>query len=121
VRAAGVDKEIFVAKFITVGYGDEAGYKRTEPSLREAAHAHDARMKAGGALIGMAGGPVQVRNHGDAGVQTTVGSFMRSTLPIAGFAVIEAKDMQEAIALVSKTPCAVAYGVVEVWPLQEMS
>lgn len=50
-----------MAKFITIGYGDEVGYKRTESSLREGAHAHDARMKAGGALIGIAGGPVQVR------------------------------------------------------------
>ena len=108
-----------MAKFITVGYGDEAGYQRTASSLREAAHAHDARMKAGGALIGLAGKPVQVRNHDDTGVQTTAGSFMHSSLPIAGFAVIEAKDLQEAIALVSKTPCAVAHGVVEVWPLQE--
>ena len=115
-----VDKESFVAKFITVGYGDEAGYKQTESSLRDAAHAHDARMKAAGALIGIAGGPVQVRNPDDTGVQTIAGSFMHSSLPIAGFAVIEAKDLQEAIALVSKTPCAVAHGVVEVWPLQEM-
>jgi hypothetical protein len=45
---------------------------------------------------------------------------MRSDLPIAGFAVIEATDLHEAIDLVSKTPCAVAYGVVEVWPLREM-
>lgn len=108
-----------MAKFITVGYGDDAGYKRTESSLREAAHAHDARMKVGGALIGIAGAPVQVRNHDDTGVQTIAGSFMHSSLPIAGFALIEAKDLQEAIALVSKTPCAVAHGVVEVWPIQE--
>ena len=110
-----------MAKFITVGYGDEAGYKRTESSLRDAAHAQDVRMKAEGALIGVAGKPVQVRNHGDSGVATTAGPFMHSSLPIAGFALIEAKDLQEAIALVSKTPCAVAYGVVEVWPLQEMA
>lgn len=50
-----------MAKFITVGYGDEDGYRRTEPSVRDAAHAHDAHMKANGALIGMAGAPVQVR------------------------------------------------------------
>lgn len=107
-----------MAKYVTVGYGDERGYERTEQSLRDAAHAHDARMKAGGALIGIAGGPVQVRNHDDTGVQTTTGSFMQSSLPIAGFAVIEAKNLQEAIELVSKTPCAVAHGVVEVWPLR---
>ena len=88
--------------------------------MLDAAHAHDARLKAGGALIGVAGKPVQVRNHDDAGTRTTAGPFMQSPLPIAGFAVIEATDLQEAIALVSKTPCAVAHGVVEVWPLEEM-
>jgi hypothetical protein len=113
------ETEMVVAKFITVGYGDESGYKRTDISVREAAHKHDARLKAGGALVGVAGTPVQVRNHDSAGTKTTPGAYMRSTLPIAGFAVIEARDLDEAITLVAKTPCAVAHGVVEVWPLQE--
>ncbi len=108
-----------MAKFITVGYGDEQGYQRTALPVREAAHAHDARLKADGAVIGVAGTPTQVRNHGDAGVETTVGPYLESALPIAGFALIEARDLQEAVALVSKTPCAVAYGVVEIWPLDE--
>jgi hypothetical protein len=42
---------------------------------------------------------------------------MSSSLPIAGFAIIEAKDLRAAIAMVSKTPCAAGQGVVEVWPL----
>jgi hypothetical protein len=109
-----------MARFITIGYGDEGGYQRTDASLREAAHAHDAQLRAAGALIGVAGTPVQVRNHDDAGVRTTSGAFLRSELPIAGFAVIEARDLQDAIDRVSKTPCAIAQGVVEVWPLQEM-
>ena len=109
-----------MAKFITIGYGDKTGYERTDPALRDAAHAHDAQMKAHGALIGVAGTPVQVRNPDAMAVRTTPGAYLRSDLPIAGFAVIEAKDLQEAIAMVSKTPCAVAHGVVEVWPLQEM-
>lgn len=108
-----------MAKFITVGYGDKQGYERTAPSVRNAAHSHDAQLKAGGALIGMAGPPVQVRNPDGSGVQTTSGAYLHSDLPIAGFAVIEAKDLQDAIAMVSKTPCAVAHGVVEVWPLQD--
>jgi hypothetical protein len=114
-------REKHVAKFITIGYGDKSGYDRTNPSVRDAAHAHDARLKADGALIGIAGAPVQVRNPEDGGVQTTAGSYMHSKLPIAGFAVIEASDLQEAITLVSKSPCAVAHGAVEVWPLQEMT
>lgn len=107
-------------KFITVGYGDEKGYERTAPPVREAAYANDARIKADGALIGRARRPVQVRNPDATGVKTKEGPYMQSVLPIAGFAVIEAKDLQEAIELVSNAPCAVAHGVVEVWPIQEM-
>ncbi len=104
--------------FITIGYGDSLGYEQTDPGVRDAAHAHDAWLRANGALVGVAGDPVQVRNHDDAGVRKTPGAFMRSDLQIAGFAVIEAASAEEAAELVSATPCAVAHGVVEVWPLQ---
>ena len=105
-------------KFVTIGYGDRAGYDRTDPSIRDAAHKHDERLRADGALMGIAGQPVHVRNHDGAGVDTTAGSFLRSELPVAGFAVIEASSLDEAVSLVSQTPCAVAHGVVEVWPLE---
>lgn len=106
-----------MATFITIGYGDRAGYDRTEASVRDAAHAHDEHLRAKGAVIGVAGAPVQVRNPDADGTHTTDGPFMRSDLPIAGFAVIEAADIHEATRLVAETPCAVAHGVVEVWPL----
>jgi hypothetical protein len=54
--------------FITIGYGDAAGYNQTDPSVREAAHEHDARLREPGALMGVAGEPVQVRNHDRAGM-----------------------------------------------------
>jgi len=106
-------------KFITIGYGDEAGYQRTAPALRDGAHAQDDRLKRGGALVGVAGTPVQVRNPDAKGVETQIGPFLSSPLPIAGFAVIEAATLAEAITMVSGVPCAVAHGVVEVWPLKE--
>jgi hypothetical protein len=59
-----------------------------------------------------------VRNPQMAGVETRDGPFMASVLPIAGFAVIEAADLADAIEKVSGVPCAVAHGVVEVWPLE---
>jgi hypothetical protein len=85
-----------VATFITIWYGDRAGHEQTAPAVRDAAHAYDARLRANGALIGVAGDPVQVRNHDDAGVRTATGAFMRSDLPVAGFAVIEAPSAEEA-------------------------
>ena len=107
-----------MAKFLTIGYGDRAGYEQTDASTLEAAHERDARLQADGALVGIAGEPVQARNHDAVGIDTTEGPFMRSGLPIAGFAVIEAADFEEAVSLVSATPCAVAHGVVDVWPMR---
>jgi len=106
---------------VTIGYGDQEGYDSTDPAVRDAAHAHDALLRGDGVDMGIAGRPVQVRNHDAAGVETQSGSFMRSALPVAGFAVIEAATMAEAVEIVSRTPCAVAHGVVEVWPLEQAS
>ena len=105
-------------KFVTIGYGDREGYDRTSVAVRDAAHAHDAELQKAGVLMGIAGAPVQVRNPDAAQVETTKGPFMTSSLPVAGFAIIEAASLSEAIDMVSKTPCAVAQGVVEVWPLE---
>jgi hypothetical protein len=107
-------------KFVTIGYGDRKGYDRTDAAVRDAAHAHDARLRVAGVLMGMAGTPVQVRNPDAIKIETKSGPFMTSSLPVAGFAVIEAANLAEAVTMVSKTPCAVAHGVVEVWPLEEV-
>ncbi|MET3645409.1 hypothetical protein [Phyllobacterium ifriqiyense] len=39
-------------KFVTIGYGDQAGYERTAPEVRDAAHAHDGEIQRRGVLIG---------------------------------------------------------------------
>lgn len=104
--------------FVTIGYGDDDGYQTTSVAVRDAAHVHDAELQRQGAVMGMAGAPVQVRNHDGAGTNVAEGPYMASVLPVAGFAVIEAADMDEAVRLVQHSPCAVAHGVVEVWPLE---
>lgn len=105
--------------FITIGYGDQAGYDRTAPTVRDRAHAHDERLRKSGARIGRAGEPAQVRNTEGREVRREPGAFMSSELPVAGFMLIEANDLDHAAALVADTPCAVAHGVVEVWPLED--
>lgn len=106
-------------RFVTIGYGDREGYDRIDAQVRDTAHAHDEHLRDRGAVMGIAGAPVRVRNHNSQGVRTEDGPFLRSSLPVAGFAMIEAATLDEAVALVSHTPCAVAYGVVEVWPLND--
>jgi hypothetical protein len=52
-----------------------------------------------------------VRNPEAARAETVSGAFVSSALPIA--------ELAEAIEIVSPVPCAVAHGVVEIWPLEE--
>nr|WP_300145192.1 hypothetical protein [Propionicimonas sp.] len=106
-----------MATFVTIGYGDQPGYDRTPEEVRNAAHANDASLQRAGAVMGVAGAPVQVRNPDGTGVRTASGPYLSSELPVAGFAIIEADSLDDAIAKVSPSPCAVAHGVIEVWPL----
>jgi len=104
-------------QYLTIGYGGQSGYDRTPSSLRNAAHAHDQTLVATGATIGRAGAPVQVRNAEASGVETLNAAYLTSDLPVAGFALIEAASLEDAIQQVAQSPCAICYGVVEVWPL----
>jgi hypothetical protein len=106
-------------KFITIGYGDSDGYERTPEAVRNIAHAADAERVRQGDIMGIAGSPVQVRNTEGRGMEVTQGSFLSAPLPIAGFALVEAADLDAAIKIASQSPCAVAHGVVEVWPLDQ--
>jgi hypothetical protein len=108
---------ISMPRFITIGYGDQSGYDRTAKAVRNAAHAADADRMRQGDVMGIAGKPVQVRNHDAAKTEVAQGPYLSADLPIAGFALIEAADLQAAIEIAAKSPCAVAHGVVEVWPL----
>jgi hypothetical protein len=80
---------------------------RLTPTTRNRKNAEpsSARGRAGASPHTLAGG-----------VRTENSAFMSSPLPVAGFAVIDAADLAEAIQIVSKTPCAVAHGV---WPLEQ--
>ena len=103
--------------FVTIGYGDQAGYDRTDPAVRDDAHAHDDRLRVAGVTMGIAGEPVQVRNPEGAGTSVIAGRYMTSELPVAGFGILEAESLAEAIEMAAHSPCAVAHGVNEVWPL----
>src|SRR5690349_1452403 len=99
-------KERRMPWFVTIGYGDQAGYDQTDPPVRDEAHAHDERLRDDGVLMGIAGSPVQVRNHDGTELEVTEGAFMSAALPVAGFSLIEADDVEHAVRLASGSPCA---------------
>ena len=104
-------------KFLTIGYGAAEDYEATDSAQRDRAHAHDSWLASRGAVIAALGAPTQVRNPEGTGISTTSGAYMRAELPVAGFALVEAATLEEAVELVATTPCAIAHGVVEVWPI----
>ena len=53
----------------------------------------------------------------DGSPTTTNSSFAKSSVPLAGFSIIEAADINEAVQLVANTPCARAKGAIEIRPL----
>lgn len=62
------------------------------------------------------GSPTVVRAW-EGPVVTSSDAYATGPAPLAGFSVIEAADLDEAVRLVAETPCAVARGGIEVRPL----
>ncbi len=103
-------------KFLCLAYGAEEDWVALTEGEREALLAQDDLLRARGDLVAPVADPTTVRVMGG---RVTVASepFAQGRAPLAGFSLIEARDLDEAIALVAGTPCAGARGAVEVWPV----
>lgn len=104
-------------KFLCLAYGDESGWKSlTEDEKREAL-AQDAAIRDRGHLMSAVRPTVTSVRNWNRRLEVTNEPSAQNQLPLAGFSVIEAENVEEAIALVSNTPCARARGVIEIRPL----
>ena len=106
-------------KFLILAYGFEKDWKALSKSQQDDLLAQDDLLRARGAIIDAVAPPTTVRAW-DGTPRSTAGPFARGEAPLAGFGLIDARDLDEAIELVAKTPCAVAGGAVEVWPLLDL-
>jgi hypothetical protein len=104
-------------KFLTLAYGAEKDWKALSKTKQAELLAQDEVLRKRGDTVAALGPAVSVRAWEGTAV-TEPGPFTKGTLPLAGFALVEASSLEEAIALVAKTPCAVARGVVDVWPVR---
>jgi len=103
-------------RFLCLAYGDGKDWEALSTREQEALLAQDELLRARGDLVAPVGRCTTVRAVGDQVVRST-GTFSAARVPLAGFSLIEARDLDEAVALVSNTPCARARGAVEVWPV----
>lgn len=107
-------------KFLCLAYGDENDWKALSKEQQAELLAQDDVLRARGDMVAVLAPATTVRAW-DGTPVTTPGPFARAARPLVGFGLIEARDIGEAVALVAKTPCAVAKGAVEVWPVRTMT
>jgi hypothetical protein len=108
-------------KFLCLAYGDEDGWNSLTEDEKQEALAQDEVIRDRGNLMSAVQLEVtSVKNWGG-NLEVTDGTYIQQQLPLAGFSVIEAENVNEVVELVSNTPCARAKGVIEIRPFWELS
>jgi hypothetical protein len=111
--------EVTSMKFLVLAYGAEADWLALSPDQREVLLAQDAVLRARGDIVAAVGRPTTVRSPGGATARAER-AFASAPLPMAGFGLIDADDVDQAVRLVEGTPCARANGAVELWPVRDL-
>ncbi len=105
-------------KYLCLAYGDGKEFEKLSKSEQEKLFAQDELIRKRGSMMATVRPATTV--HSERGrVIANDGPFAVGRAPFVGFSLIDATSLEEVIELVSKTPCAVAGGAVEVWPLGE--
>lgn len=106
-------------KFLCLAYGDENGWNSLKENERAEVLAQDAVIRDRGNFMSAVRTEVTSVRNWNRALEVTDGPYPRHELPLAGFSVIEAENLNEAIKLVSNTPCARAKGVIDIRPVWE--
>jgi hypothetical protein len=108
-------------KSLCLAYGDEKDWVALSPSEQEALLAQDEVLRERGDVVASVEPGVAVVRAWDGRPTVTSGPIAHSILPLAGFSLVEAADLEQAIALVANTPCARAQGAIEVRAIGAMN
>jgi hypothetical protein len=108
-------------KFLCLAYGSEAGWNTLSRQEQLDALAQDEVLRRQGNFMSAVKVDVTTVTNWDQKLVATNQSFASPRLPLAGFSILEAKDIDEAIQLVSNTPCARASGAIEIRPFLELT
>jgi hypothetical protein len=108
-------------QYLCLAYGSEKDWKALRDDEQDALLAQDEVLRQRGALV--AAVDLHVKTvRSPAGIPiSTDGAFAKSGAPLAGFCILEARDLEEAIDLVAQTPCARANGAIELRPITQMN
>lgn len=104
-------------KFLCLAYGSEAGWLALSKDEQEAFLAQDEVLRQRGDFVTAVKPEVVTVTAWDGTPVTSRQTFSQLRLPLAGFSIIEAADIDEVVRLVANTPCPRAGGAIEIRPL----
>ena len=107
-------------KFLCLAFGDEAGWNSLTDDEKAEVLAQDDVIRSQGATMSAVHPQVTSVRNWNRKLQVSNRPYVTG-LPLAGFSIIEAEDVDEVVKLVSNTPCARAKGVIEIRPLWNTS
>lgn len=108
-------------QFLCLAYGDEKDWKTLTKEEQDTMLAADERLRQRGALMAAVQPEVTTVRAWDGAPETSAQPVGGSPLPLAGFSLIEAADLEEAVKLVAQTPCARAKGAIEIRPVMTIN
>ena len=104
-------------KYLCLAYGAEQDWLALSKQEQDDLLAQDEVLRSRGSLVAAVAPSVTTVRAWDGTPALSNEPFAQLRAPLAGFGVIEAADLAEAIALVANTPCARAGGAVELRPI----
>lgn len=111
-----------MANYLVMIYDNEAKWAAADPSVaQENMHRHGAFAQAngaalrGGARLAGSDTATTIRPDGSGGFAITDGTFAETKEVLGGFYIIEARDLDEALAIAKQVPAPM--GGVEVRPI----
>jgi hypothetical protein len=104
-------------KYLCLAYGSGEDWEVLTKQEQEELLAQDEILRRRGDFLAAVETAVTTVTAWGGTPTTSSGAFAKSSAPLAGFSIIEAADINEAIQLVMNTPCARAKGAIEIRPL----
>jgi hypothetical protein len=103
-------------KFLCLAYGNEKAWLELSKDKQEEFLAYDEVLRQRGDLVTAVKLDVVTVTAWDGTPVTSNKTFSKLKLPLAGFSIVEAENVDEVVRLVANTPCARAGGAIEIRP-----
>jgi len=108
-------------KYLCLAYGNERDWQRLDKQEQDELLAHDEVLRQRGDIVAAVATTATTVRSWDGTPTMTSETFAHTKAPLAGFSIIEAPDLEEAVRLVADTPCARAKGAVELRPIDQIN